>query len=110
MTLGDWSTSATNLAIGFFLGMAGYSLAQLFLAGAWTMAIGVILPFLGLLIFILLFDRVSDRLLGFRTPTSPRPTTRQGIPLPRKLSLPAGFLLGALAALLGLSDRILGAL
>jgi len=110
MTSVDWFSSAGNLAIGFFLGIAGYNLAQLFLAGAWVMAIGVILPFIGLLIFMLAFDRLSEWLLGFRTKTTPINLQRKRTPLPRKLSLPAGFVVGVLAALLGLSQTILGVL
>ena len=110
MTLSDWSASATNVLIGFFLGLAGYGLAKLFLAGAWAMAVGVVLPFLGLLIVILLSNRLSDRLLRIGTNTARTPETRDGEPLPRALGMPAGFLLGPLAGMLGLTETIVGAL
>jgi hypothetical protein len=41
MTLGDWSASATNATDRVLLGLAGYGLAKLFFAGAWSMAMAV---------------------------------------------------------------------
>jgi uncharacterized membrane protein YfcA len=110
MTLGDWSTSATNALIGFFLGMAGYGLAKLLFAGAWSMAFAVILPFAALFVFISLFDGLTERIFpsGIRPARTPGTPDRK--PMARRLSFPAGFLLGALAGVLGLSDQILGAL
>jgi uncharacterized membrane protein YfcA len=110
MTLGDWSASATNATIGFLLGLAGYGLAKLFFAGAWSMAMAVVLPFAALFVFIRLFDGLTERIFpsGIRPArTSQAPESK---PLLRRLSFPAGFLLGALAGVLGLSDQILGAL
>jgi hypothetical protein len=110
MTLGDLSNSATNALIGFFLGMAGFGLAKLLFAGAWAMALAVILPFAALFVFIRLFDGLTERIFpsGIRPARTPQAPERK--PLMHRLSLPAGFLLGALAGVLGLSDQILGAL
>jgi hypothetical protein len=76
MTLGDWSTSATNALIGFFLGMAGHGLAKLLFAGAWSMAFAVILPFAALFVFISLFDGLTERIF----PIGIRPARTPGTP------------------------------
>lgn len=108
MTASDWSTSATNAAIRFYLGMAGFGLARLFLAGARVLAVGVILPFLGLLIVILILDRRSDRSLSSGTKPARTPQTQDRKPPPRILGMPTGVLPGARAGLLGLTETIPG--
>jgi len=110
MTIGDWLNSMVNVVVGLFLGMAVHGLATLIGAGLWVTAILVIVPFVLLLFFDQALGRQTGRLFpsGIRPARNPAPS--QDKPLARTLSLPAGFLLGVLAAASELSQVILTAL
>lgn len=110
VTFGDWLNSFCNVVIGLFLGLATHGLANLIGAGLWVSALILVVPF-ALLMF---FDQALDRLFVRLFPSGVRPvrvsTPSRRKPLVRTLSLPAGVVLGVLAAALGLSDGILAAL
>lgn len=110
MSFDDAIYTAANLAIGFFLGLAAYALAGLFLNGAWLLAVGAIVPWVIWLLFYILLERVWERIFPSGAKHARKVAARRGKPLARKLSLPVGLVLGALAAWLGLTDTILGAL
>lgn len=110
MTFGDWFNSLCNIVIGLFLGLATHGLANLIGAGLWVSALILVVPFALLMFFDQTLDRLFDRLFpsGVRPARVPAPSRRK--PLIRTLSLPAGVVLGVLAAALGLSDVILAAI
>ena len=110
MTIGDWLNSLINVVMGLLFGVAAHGLASLIGAGFWVLAILVSAPF----VLVLFFDQALDRLTQRLLPSVMRPARTsappRGKPLARTLSLPAGFVLGVLAAELDLSQGILAAL
>ena len=107
MTIGDWLDSLVNVVLGLLLGMAAHGLATLIGAGLWALAILIIVPFVLLLFFHQALDRLTEWLApsGIRPARSPAPS--KGKSIARTLSLPAGFVLGVLAAVLELSLGVL---
>lgn len=110
MTIGDWLNSLVNVVLGLIFGVAVHGLATLIGAGLWVSAILIIVPFVLLLFFHQALGRVTEWLApsGIRPARIPAPS--KGKPLARTLSLPAGFVLGVLAAAFELSQGILVAL
>ena len=112
MQIEDWMKAAFNVVIGLFLGLALDALLRLLAAGAWGMAMAVVIPSLGFVLFVLVFDgamgKLFDRFLpsGVRPARKPAATDRK--PLGRLLSLPAGIVVGVILARLGLTNDILG--
>lgn len=107
MEVGDWFNAAINLGIGILLGSVIHGLLQLVSSGSWQMALIILFLAAGLFLFMVLSDKLLDRLfqIGIRpakTPQAPRPN-----PLLRVLSLPAGFVLGVVLAVLGFDRTIL---
>ncbi len=87
-------------------------IVQLVTDGAWGMALIVVMLGVALLLLIYfdgLIGRLLDRIFpsGVRSATPPRDDRK---PLVRRLSLPAGLVLGVFLALFGLADTILGLL
>ena len=107
---GDWFTAAINLALGVLLGFVAYGLLELVAGGSWLMALILLILAAGLFLFMVLSDKLLDRLftIGIR----PANTAGPKPPKPRLavLSLPAGFVLGVGLALLGLDKTLLGLL
>ena len=121
MTIGDWLNSLVNVVVGLLFGVAAYELGALIGAGQWVTVVFIIVLVVVFLFFVQVFDRLIDwldRLMDWLLPTKIRaairaariPAPRQRKPLARTLSLPAGFVLGVLAAALGLSKEIMAAL
>jgi len=110
MTLGDWFHSAVKLVVGFLLGIAAYSLAELLDVGLWLSAIFVMVPFVAIIGFVQFAEGLWDRLLngGVYPANLAAKTDRK--PLLRVLSAPIGFAVGALAGILGFSDQIMAVL
>jgi len=110
MGAGDWMNAAINVVIGVLLGSVVYGLGKLAASGSWMMVI--ILVFLGggLFLFMVLHDKLFDRLfpIGIRPAKIPKPQSPK--PLLRVLSLPSGFILGVVLAVLDLDGAILGIL
>jgi len=108
MGAGDWINAAINVLIGILLGSAIYGLVQLVISGFWLMALILVLLGGGLFLFMLLFDKLFDRLfsIGIRPARNPQPQPPK--PLLRVLSLPLGFMIGVVLAVLGLDRTILG--
>lgn len=94
--------------IGVLLGLALVGMAQLILGGNWFFVVLIVVLFSG----VMLFERALDRLFdwSYRIGTNrvpPRRVTRRK-PWLRRLSLPAGLLIGVALSLVGLGDTILG--
>ena len=106
MEVGDWVSAIINVAIGALLGSAAYGLAKLVASGAWLMAVILVVLLGGLFLVMVLFDWLVDRLFPIGIRTAKDPHEKKPKPLPRALSLPVGFILGVVLAVLGL-DRVL---
>lgn len=107
MKFGDWMNAVINFVIGALLGSAAYGLVQLVASGAWLMAAILVLLGAGLFLIMLLSDKLFDWIFpaGIWQVGKPRPQGKK--PLPRRLSLPFGFVLGVALAILGLDRTIL---
>lgn len=110
MELGDWFNTVINVLIGALLGSVAYALAQLVASGSWLFALIIVVLGAGLFGFMLLSDKLFDLFLPspIRPAKNPEPQARK--PLPRVLSLPAGFIVGVVLAALGLDSAILALL
>lgn len=110
MGTGDWINAAINVLIGVLLGFVIYGLVQLVASGSWLMAMILVLLGGGLFLFMILQDKLFDRLfsIGIRPARNPQPQLPK--PLLRVLSLPLGFILGVVLAFLGLDRTILALL
>lgn len=108
MAIDDWFNAAINVLIGVLLGSVFYGLLQLAGNGSWLMAIILVLLGGGLFLFMVVSDTLFDRLFptGIRPAKNPQP--RPPKPLLRVLSLPLGFVLGVVLAVMGLDRTILG--
>ena len=94
MQVGDWLNAAINGVIGVLLGSVVYELVQLVASGAWLMAVILVLLGGGLFLFMVLHDKLFDRLfpIGIRPARNPQPESPK--PLLRVFSLPLGCILG----------------
>lgn len=108
MEAGDWINSAINIAIGVLLGSVFYGLAQLVAGGSWLMALILLFLGAGLFLFMVLFDKLFDRLFPTGIRPARTPQAKRPKPLLRVLSLPFGFILGVVLAVLGLDTTLLG--
>jgi hypothetical protein len=107
MGVSDWISAAFNLLIGALLGSVIYGLVQLVASGLWLMAVILVLLGGGLFLFMFLYDKLFDWLFLSWTKPARNPQPRLPKPLLRILSLPAGFILGIVLAVLGLDRTIL---
>jgi hypothetical protein len=107
---GDWVNAAISVVIGVFLGSAADGLVQLATTAFWPIAVITPLLFAGLFLFMLVLDRLLDRLFSIGVRPARKPKEEGRTPLPRLLSLPAGVVLGVVMARLGLDTMILGVL
>ena len=107
MEVNDWLSAAFNVLIGALLGSVSDGLVQLVASGWWLMAVILVLLGGGLFLFMVLSDKLFDRLFlsWIRPARNPQPQLPK--PLLRVLSLPAGFILGIVLAVLGLDRTIL---
>lgn len=108
MGVGDWINAAINVVIGVLLGSVVYGLVQLVASGSWLMALITVILAGGLFLLIALSDKLFDRLFPIGIRPAKTPQTQRPKPLLRALSLPSGFLLGVVLAVLGLDRTILG--
>jgi membrane protease YdiL (CAAX protease family) len=104
MGVGDWMDAAINVVIGVFLGSVIYGLAQLVASGSWLMAMILILLGGGLFLIMVLSDKLLDRLFPTWIRSAKNPQPQSPKPLLRVLSLPLGFMLGVVLALLAVSS------
>jgi len=101
---GDWASAAVNLMIGALLGVAINGLTRLMFSGAWLAVINLLVLFAALSLIVWLHDRLGDWLFpsGIRPARNPKRTRET--PMFRRLSLPAGLVLGLVLAGLGRDD------
>ena len=110
MELGDWFNSAINVLIGALLGSVFYGLAKLVAGGSWLAALIIFVLGAGFFFFILLSDKLFDLILPSPIRPAKNPKQQPPKPLLRVLSLPAGFALGVVLAILGLDGAIIALL
>jgi len=103
---GHCAMAAVTFAVGILLGVAINGLAQLIFAGAWVAAFNIVVLAASLFLIVLLHDRLGERLFpsGIRPARNAKKVPK---PLARRLSMPAGLVLGVVMASLGLDDRFL---
>lgn len=103
----DWFTIAINVGFGMPLGIVLFHFGQLLTSELWPFALLLVLVMGGLL----LFDRVGTWLLEKVFPSGIRParnpSAQRRVPLPRRLSLPLGIVLGVVLAQLGVGAEVL---
>ena len=104
MTLWDWFNAGALALVGLFVGMALGGLIELVAMGAWLLAL--ILLVLGAVMALIVFasEWLSDRLFGIGIKPARNPTPK---PRLRRLSLPAGIMVGLILHAMGLSGPIL---
>ena len=107
MQLGDWLNAAVSVVIGALLGSAAYGLAQLVASGAWLMAAIIVLLGITLFLIMVIMDKISDRLFPSWIGTVGKRQKQLLKPLARVLSLPVGFLIGMVLAVLGFDRTLL---
>jgi hypothetical protein len=107
MEWGDWIQAAVNVVIAALLGTAAFNLAQLVANGAWLLAVILVLFAGSLYLIVVVSDWLMDRLFPVRIHSFKSSQAAQLKPLPRVLSLPFGFMLGILLAVLGLDRTLL---
>jgi uncharacterized protein YacL len=100
--------ATVNVVIGIFLGVAVNGLAQLMSTSFWPVAVIILLLVAILFFFESLIASLVDRIFpsGIRPARKPQKVRRA--PLPRRLSLPVGLVLGLILARLGLDGVVLG--
>ena len=103
----DWINAAFNFVIGILLGSVIYGLAQLVAGGAWLMALIILFLAASLFLFMVLSDKLFDRVLPIGIRSAKTPQAQRLKPLLRVLSLPAGFVLGVVLAAMDLDRTIL---
>lgn len=108
MQVGDWVIAALNAAIGALLGAAADGLVQLGTTAFWPVAVLLSLLLVGMILFVVLFDAISDRIFSIGVRGAEKPLADARTPLPRLLSLPAGVVLGVVLARLGIADTLAG--
>ena len=106
MAPGDWLNAAINLLVGVLLGSVFHGVVELVAGGYWLIAPIMLLPAAGLFLFMVLQDKLFERLfpVGIRPANPPQAQRRK--PLLRVVSLSSGFLLGVLLASLGLDGAL----
>lgn len=105
---GDWANAAVKVVIGVLLGASISGVAQLILTGAWFAVFNIGVLSVVLFLIVVLHERLGEILFpsGIRPARKPKPARK--VPLARRLSLPAGLVLGVFLASLGLSDWLSG--
>ena len=106
MSVSDWKSAGFNLAIGILLGSAVFGMVRLVVDGFWVTAVIAAVISVGLFLFMVISDKILDRLftIGVKPSSVQYPQRRH--PLLRRLSLPGGFILGLMIAMLGLDAWI----
>ena len=107
MHIGDWLNGAAILAVGLFLGLAIGEWINLEGAAFWLTIVYVFIPFGFVFLFIFFLDDLMDRSFfsSIKPPSSKKTEERK--PLALLLSLPTGFMIGAIGAQFGLTEILL---
>ena len=107
MQVGDWANGAAIFAVGVFLGLAIYHLAQLVGTAFWPLIVIIPVLFGGVFLLNLKFDNLIDRIFPNGIKPARKPHAKQRKPLVLLLSLPTGIIIGVIGAMLGLGDVLL---
>ena len=108
MQAGDWLHVVLYGVMGLFLGIALEGIVRLLTTGYWLVALLIPLLFCGVLLLDSLLDRVVDRLFPGGVRRVLKSTERRRTPWPRRLSLPAGLVVGLVLGRLGLGPVLVG--
>ncbi|MHA7923564.1 MAG: hypothetical protein ACX936_00095 [Marinobacter sp.] len=103
---GHWASSAVNVVIGVLLGVASNGLVQLMFTGAWAAVFNIAVLSAVLFFIVFLHDRLGKKLFPSGIRPAREPERARKTPLLRRLSLPAGLVLGVVIASLGLDDYL----
>jgi uncharacterized membrane protein YfcA len=103
---GHWVTSAVNVVIGVLLGVVINSVVQLMFTGAWAGVLTIVVLSASLFFIVFLHDRLGNMLFpsGIRPARKPEKVRKK--PMLRRVSLPAGIVLGFVLAYFGLDDYL----
>lgn len=110
MQPGDWFHATLNVVIGALLGSAIFGVTQLIISGFWLSAVITIIVTAALFLLMELSDKLLDRVFSIGIRPARKPQSKRKNPLPRVLSLPAGFAVGILLAVLGIDTALLSML
>ena len=108
MGVGDWLNTTVNFLIGILLGSVAYGLVQLFASGSWLMALMLIVLGGGFFLFMVLSDKLFDKVFPIGIRPAKNPTPQPPKPLLRVLGLPFGLMVGVVLAFLDLDGALLG--
>lgn len=108
MGVGDWLNATVSFLIGILLGSVAYGLAQLFASGSWLMAVILVVLGGGFFLFMVVADKLFDKVFPIGIRPAKNPTPQPSKPLLRVLGLPIGLMVGVVLAFLGLDGALLG--
>lgn len=108
MRIIDWFNTAVNIGLGVLLGVVIVGLVQLITTGFWLIAILIPIIGAGLLLFDGLFNGLVDKIFPSGIRPARKSPVRRRAPLPKRLSLPVGIVVGVALAQAGLGDKLLG--
>lgn len=101
---GHLASSAVNVVIGVLLGVAINGLVQLMFTGAWAAVFNIAVLSAVLFFIVFLHDRLGKKLFPSGIQPARGSEGERKTPLVRRLSLPAGVVLGVFFTSLGLDD------
>ena len=106
MKTGEWVNTAMKVMIGVLMGMAIHGVAELMLRGAWFYVLLIVVLSIGLFLLVLLHEFIGEKLFPSGIRPARKPRTILKAPLSRRLSLPAGLVIGIALAALGLDEPL----
>ena len=108
MQADDWFSAVVNAVIGVLLGGAIYRLAELMLSGAWFYVVILVVLAAALFLIVQLHDFIGEKLFPSGIRPARNPQAKRKKPLLRRLSFPAGLVVGIVLAAFGLDDPLIG--
>jgi fatty-acid desaturase len=108
MQAGNWASTAVNVVIGVLLGIAIHGVAGLLLRGAWFYVVILVVLSAALFLIVRLHGFIGEKLFPSGIRPARNPQAKRKRPLTRRLSFPAGLVLGIVLAAFGLDDPLIG--
>ena len=102
MEAGDWASIPVNIVVGVLLGVAIHGVAELMLRGAWFYVVILVVLSAALFLIVRLHDFIGEKLFPSGIRPARNPQAKRKRPLLRRLSFPAGLVVGIVLAALGL--------